>query len=113
MDDLLQQKKLIRTSVQSGIRLTVEEQRSIGEVARRRAEVNPGLLIGDSVRGARSNADVKRNASRAAEQAKAYGLVGAEMPAEGRAPGDDAEVTCYSSQQSFYRTLTGRLKDVL
>lgn len=113
MDDLLQQKKLTRTSVQSGIRLTVEEQRNIGEVARRRAEVNPGLLFGGSIRGARLNAEAKRNASRAAEQAKAYGLVETEMTAEGRAQDDDSAATYYPSQQSFYRTLTTRLKDVL
>lgn len=113
MDDLLQGKKLARKSVQTGMRLTIGEHRNIGEVARRRAEVNPGLLFGASVRGARLNAEAKRNASRAAEQAKAYGLVDTEMTAEGRARGDDAAVTCYPSQQSFYRTLTARLKDVL
>ncbi|MBU9517610.1 hypothetical protein KTE45_03925 [Burkholderia multivorans] len=113
MDDLLQGKKLARKSVQTGMRLTIGEHRNIGEVARRRAEVNPGLLFGASVRGARLNAEAKRNASRAAEQAKAYGLVDTELTAEGRAQGDDAAVTCYPSQQSFYRTLTARLKDVL
>lgn len=107
-DDVWREERLKPGRRKSRNRVTVKVHSDITKADSNRATNEMGGLEGDNARSARANAEAKRNASRGAIQAEAYGIANVSVDVPGSGPMDRTEPSA-STESSYLRQLALRL----